>query len=227
MNHHFRSLFISAGIHLLILLSLFYSFKLISSNIGKTDEKKVCIKLGQVVEVAQASRKKEIKQEPVVQHKVQKKSPKKVQPPTKKPLLKEKKVIEQKVDKAKPLQEQKIVQKSVSKSSPTKVVSPSKISKQKESSQTKYIHTYIDEIVRLLQENLYYPRRARKKGIEGEITVRFLLDCDAKVSDIEVLSSNSELLSRAAIKTIENLSEEFPKPKEDLILTIPISYHLH
>jgi protein TonB len=80
--------------------------------------------------------------------------------------------------------------------------------------------------VQLLQENLYYPRRARKRGIIGEVLVKFKLSMDAKVYSIEVLSSKSDILSRAAIKTIEDLSGKFPKPNKELTLNVPINYTL-
>ncbi len=85
---------------------------------------------------------------------------------------------------------------------------------------------HIAKIIQLLQENLYYPRRARKNGTIGQVTVRFKLSTNAVAHSIEVLSSKSEILSRAAIKTIENLSGEFPKPEEELILHVPINYSL-
>lgn len=90
-----------------------------------------------------------------------------------------------------------------------------------------YLQEHIAKIVQLLQDNLYYPRRARKRGTEGEVMVRFKLSKDAVAHSIEVLSSKSEILSRAAIKTIENLSGEFPKPEQELTLHVPINYSLN
>jgi len=102
-----------------------------------------------------------------------------------------------------------------------------------EDSQTKqvrlekeYMQEHIAKIMKLLEENLYYPRRARKRGVVGEIMVKFTLSTQAQAHSIEVISSNSEILSRAAIKTIEDLSGEFPKPEEELILHVPINYAL-
>lgn len=89
-----------------------------------------------------------------------------------------------------------------------------------------YLSLHVNEIVALLKENLYYPRRARKRGIEGIVTVKFTLSTDAKVSKIEVLKSDYDILSRAAIETIENLEGELPKPSKELTLTIPINYDL-
>lgn len=90
-----------------------------------------------------------------------------------------------------------------------------------------YIKKNIQKIAKLLSENLYYPRSARKRGITGKILIKFTLQKDASVSDIIVLDSNSEVLSRAAIKTIQDLSKKFPKPNEVLTLSVPIDYKLH
>lgn len=92
--------------------------------------------------------------------------------------------------------------------------------------QEEYVEENLAKIIELLQENLYYPRRARKRGIEGEVVVSFKLSVNAQVSDVKVLSSQSDILSRGAIKTIEDLSFKFPKPKEDLDLSVPIYYKL-
>jgi protein TonB len=89
-----------------------------------------------------------------------------------------------------------------------------------------YLQEHLSRISKLLQENLYYPRRARKRGIVGEVVVTFILTREGIAKFIEVQSSKSEILSRAAIKTIENLSGYFPKPTEELILHVPIAYRL-
>ncbi len=90
----------------------------------------------------------------------------------------------------------------------------------------KYVNKNIQIISQLLSDNLYYPRSARKRGITGSVVVKFHLSIDAIVSNVEIISSKSEILSNAAIKTIEDLSGEFPKPEEELILQIPIEYTL-
>ena len=89
-----------------------------------------------------------------------------------------------------------------------------------------YVQNNIAKIAKLLRDNLYYPRRARKKRIVGKVSVKFTLGVDSSVRDIEVINSNHEILSRAAIRTIENLSGEFPAPNEELRLQVPIVYSL-
>jgi len=150
-------------------------------------------------------------------------------------------VVKEKIKKTEPKIESKITKKSEVKESQelkkTQIVEPTKkikekvdIKKSKETNkqrvQTEYINENINKIVKLLRDNLYYPRSARKRGITGEVVVQFILSTDSNVYSIKVLSSNSDLLSRAAIKTIENLSGSFPKPSEELSLEIPIKYNL-
>ena len=90
-----------------------------------------------------------------------------------------------------------------------------------------YINENIKKISKLLSENLYYPISARKRNIQGKVMVKFKLSRSAKAYDIEVTSSQNEILSRSAIRTIENLSEKFPSPNEELILHVPITYKLN
>ena len=85
----------------------------------------------------------------------------------------------------------------------------------------------MQKISQLLYEHLYYPRRARRHGIEGVVTVSFTLDIEGKVSQINIISSQHEILSRAAVKTLQELSGQFPKPKKQLDLRVPIRYTLH
>ena len=99
---------------------------------------------------------------------------------------------------------------------------------QKETSlEEEYLNKHIQKITELLSENLYYPRSARKRNIQGEVMVKFKLSTSANAYDIEVVSSKSDILSRAAIKTIEDLSGEFPIPPEELHLHVPITYSLN
>ncbi len=98
---------------------------------------------------------------------------------------------------------------------------------QKKDLSQKYINNHQDEISKLIDDNLYYPRKARKRKITGMVKVKFNLSKNSVVSNIEVLSSHSEILSRAATKTIQNLSKKFPKPSENLTIKVPILFQLH
>ncbi|MFA7353282.1 MAG: TonB family protein [Sulfurimonadaceae bacterium] len=93
--------------------------------------------------------------------------------------------------------------------------------------QEEYLEINMQKIAQLLEENLYYPMSARKRNITGLVKVSFTLDTDAKVDNIKIIESESDILSRAAIKTIQDLSAKFPKPTKELTLSVPINYNLN
>ena len=128
-----------------------------------------------------------------------------------------------KVEKAVATKEE-VVEVKIVKTSPKNLEEEYKIKQQNLTEE--YVEINTEKIAQLLQENLYYPRSARKRGIVGNIIVKFTLGVDAKVYDLEVTKSNSDILSRAALKTINNLSGEFPKPKQEITLHVPIGYSL-
>lgn len=90
-----------------------------------------------------------------------------------------------------------------------------------------YAKINMQKILSLIKENLYYPLSARKRGVQGSVKIRFTLDKDARVCDVRVIEAQSEILGRAAIKTLEGLSGKFVKPRETITVTLPISYILN
>ncbi len=90
-----------------------------------------------------------------------------------------------------------------------------------------YISENIAAIMALLRKNLYYPRMARKRCIEGEVHVRFELLENGEIENITVIDAVNDMLARAAVTTIERLEGKFPLPKERLVLNVPIMYVLN
>ncbi len=90
-----------------------------------------------------------------------------------------------------------------------------------------YIKENIAEIMALLRKNLYYPRMARKRGIEGKIMVRFELLKNGEIQNITIIEAERDILARAAVTTIERLEGKFPLPSETLVLHVPIMYQLN
>ncbi len=90
-----------------------------------------------------------------------------------------------------------------------------------------YIEDNIALINALIKQNLYYPRIAKKRGMQGKAMVSFTLDTDGKILEIKALGSIASILSKAAIKTIQKASASFPHPKQVLALQIPIVYKLN
>lgn len=93
-------------------------------------------------------------------------------------------------------------------------------------SQQEYLNKHLKEITKLLSDNLYYPRSARKRGITDVVVVKFTLSRLGEVHSLQIIESKTKILSRAAEETINNLSGQFPKPDEILTLHVPIEYKL-
>lgn len=233
MIRHSSSFLISLFFHIVLAVLLFYTWKNVPIFHKKEIEKKITIPLccliqketKKIIIPPKQIQRKEIKEVPLKKIKL----PKKKQ--ITKPIIKKKKPVKKEIPKQiKPVQkvqETKLVQTII-----PKVIDNEKIKDQERKAREKklkqeYIHAYMQKIVKLLSQNLYYPRSARKRGITGEVIVKFILSTNAIVTLSKVVESKSDILSRAAIKTIEDLSGKFPKPNEELILEVPISYKLN
>jgi len=243
MIRHTNSFIFSIIIHALFIISLFLLYKYISPSFSSKKEEQVCVNLSCVVECVHKEKTLQQKPKPIEKKVIKKSKPKKIEKKTelrrkkiyvkKAPKKVEKKIIEEVVE------EEKIVE------NPTPISTlPKKVTKsyvvvtptereviiketQLVTAQKKYVDDNLAKIARLLQENLYYPRRARKRGVQGEVLVKFNLSQNAEVTNVQVLSSPSDILSRGAIRTINDLSFKFPKPKENLTLSVPIIYKLN
>jgi len=208
----------------------------------KKEEKKVCVKLSCVVEKKPVIQKKQVIQKKHISKKkaVVKSKPKPKPKLKPKHILKKKPKPKPKQKKVEVIKKEEIVKVKPETIAKKEVITEKEIVPEEEIEEIKtftqtttkeqllqeYYQDNIAKIAQLLQDNLYYPRSARKRGIVGEVMVKFRLSTDAEVYDIEVISSKNKILSRSAIKTIKNLSGKFPKPKEELILKVPIDYRL-
>ena len=248
MIRHSNSFMFSILIHIVIFIALFFSYQQLKPEVKKQKvETLLCVKLSvmpdkvvrPIIPKIKTHKVKRVELKPVEVKYVQKPielkpvKVKYVQKPVKKRVVKKQVIIKKNVlvsenivKKTPPHNTQEVIPKKTKKIS-TKVVKVVKVIKVKVAPEKEYIDENIAKIIALLKENLYYPRRARKRGIQGEVLVRFTLSSKAEVSNIEVLSSSSEVLSRGAIQTINNVNNILPKPKQEITFNIPISYILH
>ena len=232
MRNHSRSLFLSLSIHALLLLSLFSVYKYVfpSSEVAQKKEKKICVNLTCLKQKAVVEQKVQ-KSKPVIHKKASVKKIKKKVPLKKEIKKEEAKVIQKQAEPIKSAETVAPIAQEPIREKKTAVVEnktvTNKIVQKKMSDEEEYLKDNLAKIATLIKENLYYPRMARKRGIQGSVTVRFMLLRDATVTQITTISSSSGILTRAAIKTIAELSGKFPKPKTDLMLTVPIRYSLY
>ena len=245
MKRHSLSVLVSLLLHTILLAMLFFSYKYLYPILNAPKENIVCINLSCMKSsdnskiVTKETPKKEKKvvkkasenipkiQEEVVKKKREKKKTVAVKKaPIKKVVetIKETKVENKAKAKAEIVVKPALANKS--KSTPQNSVKISLPQKSEQTDEEIYVEENLNLIVQLLQENLYYPRRARKRGVEGDVLVRFKLSKEAEVTNVEVLLSKSDILSRGALRTIENIASKLPKPKENLTLSVPISYRL-
>ena len=243
MIRHSSSLFLSFIVHSILLVLVFFAYKLLFSETKEElPEHRVCVELCHFQKPKpkpiekKAEPKKQVKPKPKPKTKpkvipkpkkiekkiVKKELPKKVEA-KKEILIVKEKVEEVLVAKAPP---KPLVEKQEEVPFVEEVVEVETASQKSERLEKEYIDENVLKIRELISDNLYYPRSARKRGIVGEIIVKFTLEKNSEVSKISILSSQSDILSRAAIKTIQNLSGEFPEPKTTLTLHVPISYNL-
>jgi len=226
MIRHTPSFFISLIVHLLLLVAFFFTYTYVRSLPSSLDDEIICIQLQCV---AHEKRTPPIKKP---------KSPEPIKSKPVKPTIEKPKVVKPKEVKTLKKAPEKtlsvpVIQENVKPLEKPKETLVFEVPQEESSQEEKAIaqqKVYMDEnikkIVQLLSENLYYPRSARKRGVVGEVVVKFSLGVDAHVHSIEVVSSQSEILSRAAIKTIKELSGKFPRPSEEFILQVPIKYEL-
>ncbi|MBL1244062.1 MAG: TonB family protein [Sulfurimonas sp.] len=238
MIRHSNSFIFSIFIHIAIFIALFISYQELKPGVKKQKEEtllriKLSVMQDKVVRPI-IPKIKTHKVRPIIPkiktHKVKPVEVKYVQKSVKKRvekkqvIIKKNVLVSENIVKKTPSKKEKEVIPKKTKEITTKVV---KVIKEKVAPEKEYIDENIAKIIALLKENLYYPRRARKRAIQGEVLVRFTLSNKAEISNIEVLSSTSEVLSRGAIQTISNVNNILPKPKQEITFNIPISYILH
>ena len=82
-------------------------------------------------------------------------------------------------------------------------------------------------------ENLKYPKKEKRKNIEGKVYVQFVVEKDGSVSNVKVLRGipNGPGLNETALNAIKNL-KNFTPAKIDgepvrLTMTVPINFKLN
>ena len=244
------ALFISFTIHAFIAAAAFFVYQQAHQGMPSL-EKRICVSLTHFVEAAPVIPKPKVIQpipepNPVIPKKVKAVEPVKAKPvevtkPIPKPVVKQISVADPIVKKEPVIEPVKVVEEVVEPvvaeaevepqvvvQEPVTVVEPvvEIVQLPAPTAEELYMQAHLIQIARLLKENLYYPRSARKRGITGEVLVAFKLLQSGEACHIDVKSGERSILNRAAIKTIERLSGRFPKPGAPLTLNVPIRYQL-
>ncbi len=225
---------------------------------SKRSQHRICISLNEVViqketkptQTMSASKPKKQKTSPKEQkkpHKTKKIQTKKIEPKKKpKPKKPLKKRAPKKTPQKKSQKESKEQQKTPTKApikpqanpinkpvqtkkSPcTKKIAPKKSTSLDKATLQKQ-QRFIQKLIQAINENKYYPRRAQRRGIEGDVKVRFTILQNGAISNITILESKA-IFQDATIEAIEAISpiktknSGFSFPKS---FSITLSYRLY
>lgn len=87
-----------------------------------------------------------------------------------------------------------------------------------------------EALYKYISETMEYPEEALQKEISGRVTVRFVIQCDGKISNIEIIRSIDPLLDMEAYRIIKFMPDWIPgkqggKPVP-IYYTMPVTFRL-
>ncbi len=87
------------------------------------------------------------------------------------------------------------------------------------------------ELMKFIAMNLRYPSECVDKGIEGRVTLSFIVEKDGSVSNIEKLRSPDDLLSAEAIRVVSSMPKWVPGKQDGkevrVRFVLPVTFRLN
>ena len=65
-------------------------------------------------------------------------------------------------------------------------------------------------MLQYLMKNIKYPEQAMKEGIQGRVTVRFIVEKDGSISDVKPVLSVYPLLNKEAVRVVKSMPKWTP-----------------
>lgn len=85
-------------------------------------------------------------------------------------------------------------------------------------------------LMQYLSKNINYPRSAVKAGLQGRVTVKFIVERDGSISNVSILRSISPELDKEAIRVVEEMPKWNPGTQRGKAVrvsyTIPVMFRL-
>ena len=85
-------------------------------------------------------------------------------------------------------------------------------------------------LLKYIAENVVYPQEAKEKDIEGSVYIKFVVNSEGKVQDVETLRGVDPLLDQEAIKVIESLPDFKPGRQDgkpvNVSMQVPIMFKI-
>ena len=89
----------------------------------------------------------------------------------------------------------------------------------------------MSELMKFIQKNMRYPKKAIKKGIEGRVICQFTVTKDGSIEDIIVVRGLHKSLDKEAVRVIKKMPKWKPGKKhksevQNFKYTIPVTFKL-
>ena len=65
-------------------------------------------------------------------------------------------------------------------------------------------------MLKYIMENIKYPEQAMKEGIQGRVTVSFIVEKDGSISNVKPVLSVHPLLNKEAVRVVESMPKWSP-----------------
>ena len=88
----------------------------------------------------------------------------------------------------------------------------------------------LDGLMTFLAQNMVYPVTAQENGVQGRVTVSFVVETDGSITDVEVARSVDPFLDREAMRIVKAMPKWTPGKKDGkpvrVKYTVPVVFRL-
>jgi len=88
-----------------------------------------------------------------------------------------------------------------------------------------------DSLWKFISKNVVYPEEARKKNLEGKVVIKFIIETDGSISNVEVVQSVAPILDEEAVRVIKLMPKWKPGKQRGkfvrVYFQIPIRFSLN
>ena len=223
-----RAFLLSLFIYVILLLLFTYKVTVDDKKSLNISEKRVSLKFCEQKKELKKSAPKKVKQnvekktikKKIIKQKVKEKIIKKTVPILKsKPKVIEKEIIKEKVVKKlveEPTTEPKKVEE-------VEVAEKPNVLIVQEKSASKEL---VGSIERALRKHIYYPKAARRMGLEATVKLKFKYLPNKDLTNVKISGDAPTILLRAAKKTLNRASSDFEKVKNAVTIEVPLKFIL-
>lgn len=86
------------------------------------------------------------------------------------------------------------------------------------------------EMLKFISNNMKYPASAKENGIQGRVTVRFVITSAGKITDVQIIRGIDPACDKEAIRIVKNMPDWEPGKQNgkavSVYYTLPIKFSL-